>query len=194
MLSNRVALAIVAGLSLFALQRTYRQTPTTNARPIRVQPAANTAESQRESVLVLLAGAEARLNELDRQTKQYKDEEQAKCKSDPICAELEKVIGPLQKVADRKHASPDTYTGPDIERADMDVELQRERLLERQAQFGDDAPLLSQLRHDRITLATELAELQAQARAINSGTDPLRRINQAPPLKDDSQSVAMANR
>jgi hypothetical protein len=193
MLSNRVALAIIAGLLLLMLQRIYRQTSTADVRPVTFQSATNTIQPQAETVLVELAGAEARLDELDRQIKQYKDELQTKCKTDPICSELQKIIDPLQKVADRKHASPDTYTGPDIERADMDVELQRERLLERQEQFGDDAPLLAQLRHDRITLATELAELQAQARAMNLGTDPLRKINQTR-NENDPCSVVVASR
>ena len=62
----------------------------------------------------------------------------------------------------------------------MDVAIQRERLMERQALFGDDAPLLEQLRHDRITLATELAELQAEARAMHGRDGAMQSVSSPP--------------
>ena len=91
---------------------------------------------------------------------------QAKLKDRSDLTELQKVIDPFRNrrsqtfqprdATRRRTSNVPTWTSP----------VSAARLLERQELFGDDAPLLKQLRHDRITLATELAELEAQARTM----------------------------
>ena len=159
---NRLSIPIILATGLLGAGFAREMSARAPASPV----ASQAADSQRLSVLVDLAGTRARIAELDRQIKQCQAELQTKLKNDPVAAEIQKIIDPLQKSADRKHSSPDSYSPPDIEQADMAVATQRARLFERQEQFGDDAPLLMQLKHDRITAATQLAELEAQAHVI----------------------------
>lgn len=147
-----------------------------SAQPADVQKQLTSLEGLREAVEIDLISKQARAAELQKQIKKYQDELAAREKSDPVALQLQKVIAPVEEEAQRKRSNPQTYAPTEIAVAEANAASEQVRLLERQEQFGPDAPLVTELRHDQIVLATEIAELQSQYNLLTERSNVMRSV------------------
>lgn len=146
------------------------------ARPADIQRQLTSLDGLREAVEIELISKQAQAAELQKQIKKYQDELAARAKSDPVSAQLQKVIAPVEDEAQRKRSNPQTYAPTEIAVAEANAASEQVRLLERQEQFGADAPLLTELRHDQIYLADEIAELQARYNLLTERGNVMRSV------------------
>ena len=153
-----------------------RATGLTAAKPAEIQQMLTSLEGAREMVELELLSKQARSAELQKQIKKYQDELAERGKNDPVALQLAKVIAPFEEDCERKKSNPQAYAPTEIARAEADVAAQQVQLLERRDLFGPDAPLLNQLRHDQIDLATDIAELQTRYNLLTDRRNVLRSV------------------
>jgi hypothetical protein len=128
-------------------------------------------QTQKESATIELAAKQARSDALANQISNFSSQIQDKIKSDPIAAELSKIVGVRQKEFDRAQSTNKAggATAGDVDQAMASLAEAKAKLLEREEAAANAAggDIIAGWNRELMTLSVDLAELRARSKALD---------------------------
>lgn len=146
-----------------------KTTGAVDVSPASLRERMDSLQTQKESATIELAAKLARSDALAEQIAKLSSQIQSKIESDPIAAELSKVVDACQKELDREQKAPAGYSASAVDQAAASLAQAKAKLLERQEAAANAAggDVVSSWNRELMTLAVDIAELKARSHALD---------------------------